>query len=71
MNDTSICDKCGKEIRGEVGLAVETIDTGNSGFFCRKCVRQALHQLSMKEDKSVDEVQLLRQIRRFLKEQVN
>lgn len=71
MNDLPICDKCGREIVGETGLAVETIDTGKEGFFCKGCVKEALTRLSMKDNKSVDEIQLLRQIRKFLKEKVN
>lgn len=71
MNDRQVCDKCGREVIGEKGFAVEIIDSKNSGFFCRQCVKQALHRLSMKSNKTPDEIDLLIQIRKYLKEQIN
>jgi len=48
-------------------MRIIQIDTEEDLFFCRSCLKGAMHQLSVKGSKKKDEVDLLRKIRTFLK----
>lgn len=66
-----ICDKCEGKIRSK-GLRIVTTDTGKDLIFCPKCIKNGMHFLSIKKDKSPDEVRMLAHFRTWLKnEEIN
>lgn len=65
-----ICKKCFQNVAPEEGKVFETT-TNESYFFCKACLKNGAKQLSMKKNKTIDEQQLLTDIRKYLNEKVN
>lgn len=71
MSEKNSCDSCGKIVVSGQGLLIVMIGTEEENLYCNACLKNAMHRLSMKPDKKPDEVELLANIRRFMKYKEN
>jgi hypothetical protein len=71
MSKHSACDSCGETVLSGQGLLITTIGIEEDNLYCNNCLKQAMHRLSMKPNKKPDEINLLKNIRRFMKYKAN
>ena len=65
------CSKCGRDIIAEKPFKITNSDKEEDLLFCKVCIKQAFNTLSLKKIKTPDEISLLSNIRKFLKQKSN
>lgn len=61
-----ICSRCQSTVIHGQGMVIINGNTEEDHIYCKSCLTEAHHNLSMKKNKKPDEMLLLNKIRKFL-----